>query len=169
MPRCRQNQFKLRTRVQFSMEPNNSVRVPLPFFDRVQHQWFVLGFCWYALRNLHWGGAACNNVLLCDGCPGQSTSNNNLLRIRKMRSRSGSGSIREFPPVFRLTNLLKLNFMNGSMKELPICTLSTSLQGGVALPSAAVGYRDTDRCYRSAFLETRRSLRTKIDYSSILR
>ena len=37
------------------MEPNNLVRVPLPFFDRVQHQWFLPGFCGYALRNPHWG------------------------------------------------------------------------------------------------------------------
>ena len=36
------------------MEPNNLVRVPLSFFDRVQHQWFLPGFCWYALRNPHW-------------------------------------------------------------------------------------------------------------------
>jgi hypothetical protein len=37
------------------MEPNNSVRVPLSFFDRVQHPWFPPGFRWYALRNPHWG------------------------------------------------------------------------------------------------------------------
>jgi hypothetical protein len=37
------------------MEPNNSVRVPLSLFVRVQHQWFPPGFCWYALRNPHRG------------------------------------------------------------------------------------------------------------------
>lgn len=31
------------------------MRVPLSFFDRVQHQWFPPGFYWYALRNPHWG------------------------------------------------------------------------------------------------------------------
>ena len=44
-----------RTRVQFSMEPNNLVRVPHSFFDRVHHESFPPGFCWYALRNLRWG------------------------------------------------------------------------------------------------------------------
>jgi hypothetical protein len=49
----KQNQFKLGTRAPFGMEPNNLVRVPLSFYDRVQHQRFLPGFCWYALRNPH--------------------------------------------------------------------------------------------------------------------
>ena len=31
------------------------MRLPLSFFDRVQHPWFLSGFCWHELLNPHWG------------------------------------------------------------------------------------------------------------------
>src|SRR5215472_9094894 len=37
------------------MELNDLVRVPLSFFNRVQHQGFPPGLSWDALRNPHWG------------------------------------------------------------------------------------------------------------------
>jgi hypothetical protein len=38
----------------YQSHPKNLVRVLLSFFGRVQHQWFLLGFCGYVLRNPHW-------------------------------------------------------------------------------------------------------------------
>jgi|SRR6516162_6426539 hypothetical protein len=147
------------------MEPNNLVRVPLSFFSRVQYQRFPLGRYWVTSRRPNWWILL--PVLFCcvmivparaqQQQPPEDPEDEKQIELWLDQGMSAG---------LRLTNLWKSNSMNGSTKELQICT-STSFR--VVLHSVCGhGLRYYRFIVISAILATPRSL-TKIGCSSILR